>query len=185
MKQKAVFFDRDGTLIREAQYLSELSDIRLFSDTADALARLKARGYFLAMVTNQSGVARGYFPESFVFEAFEHLNQLLSPFGATIDAMEYCPHHPDGQPPYNQACSCRKPQPEMIHRLAERFELDLGKSWVLGDKLCDVELGLKAHVRSGLVLTGYGAKVAEQVQQKHPQIPTFQSLTQFADHLLE
>jgi len=184
MKQKTIFLDRDGTVIKEVNYLSDLSQICLLEGVGQALNRLKEAGYFLALVTNQSGVARGYFDEGFVEASFEELNRHLAPFGATFDAMEYCPHHKDGQAPYNQPCLCRKPLPQMIERLTEEHDLDKEGSWMLGDKLCDVELGLNAHIKPGLVLTGYGVKSRVEVEAKHPHTAVFSGLEEFTNHLL-
>jgi len=184
MKQKAIFFDRDGTLIKEVHYLNQLSQIELCPG-ASALSQLKQQGYFLAMVTNQSGVSRGFFPESFVREAYDAINIQLSAMGASLDALEYCPHHPEGKAPFNLGCVCRKPQPGMIHRLSKRFKLDLDSSWVVGDKICDIELGHNAGLQSALVLTGHGQKEREKVIQKYPHTPVFADIGQFALHLLQ
>lgn len=179
MSQKAVFFDRDGTLIKEAHYLSSLDQIELLPGAVECLQQLKQAGYFTAMVTNQSGVARGYFPEAFVFEAYEYIQRLLEPEGAQLDALAYCPHHPKGTvEPFNVACSCRKPEPGMIERLAEENDLDPNGSWVFGDKLCDVELAVNAGLIPGLVLTGYGMGEQEAVLGRFPQ-------TQIAADLLD
>jgi len=184
MKQKAIFLDRDGTLIKESHYLSDLSQVQLLDQVPEALARLKQAGYFLGMVTNQSGVARGYFTEAFVGDVFELLNQQLTPHGAGLDAMEYCPHHKDGKPPLNQPCHCRKPLPGMLEQMVEKFNLDLEGSWMLGDKMCDVELGVNAGVSAGLVLSGYGEKEKQAVLEKHPTAHVFAGLSAFADFLL-
>ena len=179
MSQKAVFFDRDGTLIREAHYLSQLEDIELLPGAVECLKALKEAGYFLALVTNQSGVARGYFPEDFVYEAYAYIQRLLEPQGAALDALAYCPHHVKGTvEPYNVSCDCRKPEPGMIRQLADEHDLDLHGSWVFGDRDCDVELAVNAGALPGLVLTGYGAGEKEEVLKRFPQ-------TQVAKDLFE
>jgi D-glycero-D-manno-heptose 1,7-bisphosphate phosphatase len=156
----AVFLDRDGTLIEERGYLDRLDLIAPFSYAAPALARLREAGFALVLVTNQAGVARGYFDEAFVRRAHEHLADLLARDGIVLDGYYYCPHHPDGVvPAYRQACRCRKPSPGMIERAAADLQLDVARSFVVGDKWLDVELARNAGARGILVRTGYGADV--------------------------
>ena len=181
---KAVFFDRDGTLIVEAHYLDRLDQVKLFETAGPALLRLKEAGYLLLMVTNQSGVARGYFPESFVAEANQELNRQLAAFGVALDGAAYCPHHLKGEPPYNVDCDCRKPKTGMIEQLCRQFEVDREGSWVVGDKLCDVELGYNAQMRSAVVLTGHGAKEQPGVQQRFPNTPILADLAAVAELIL-
>ncbi|MDT8447592.1 MAG: HAD family hydrolase [bacterium] len=185
MNQKAVFFDRDGTLIREAHYLSKLEDIQLLPGAAECLRDLRAAGYFTALVTNQSGVARGYFPESFVQEAFEYLQELLKAEGAQLDAMAYCPHHLKGTlAPYNRDCDCRKPKPGMIQLLTQTHGLALEGSWVFGDRDCDVELAVNAGVNPALVLTGYGQGEQAKVLAQFPQTAVVEDLLAARDLVL-
>ena len=179
---KAVFFDRDGTLIKEAHYLSKLEQIELFAQTASSLWRLKEAGYKLVMITNQSGVARGYFTEAFVLEAFEEINRQLGP--AAMDRMEYCPHHLQGLPPLNMDCDCRKPKPSMILKAAQALGLDLSSSFMVGDKRCDIELGYNAGVTPFLVTTGYGLKELDGLKADYPKLQVFANLAQMADHIL-
>ncbi len=156
----AVFLDRDGTLIEERGYLGGLEQIALFPWTIDALRRLKRAGYALVVVTNQAGVARGYFDEPFVREAHRHLASLLAEGGIAMDGYYYCPHHPDGTvPEYRQSCHCRKPGPGMIEAAARDLSLDVARSFVVGDKWLDVGLAVNAGARGILVRTGYGARI--------------------------
>jgi len=163
----AVFLDRDGTLIEERGYLDRLDLIAPFSYTAPALTRLREAGFALVLVTNQAGVARGYFDEAFVRRAHEHLAELLARDGIVLDGYYYCPHHPDGVvPAYRQVCRCRKPSPGMIERAAADLQLDVARSFVVGDKWLDVELATNAGARGILVRTGYGADVENEAARR-------------------
>jgi len=154
----AVFLDRDGTLIEERGYLSKLEDIALFADTPAALRRLRDAGFALVVVTNQAGIARGYFDEAFVQKAHRYLGEMLAAEGIVIDGYYYCPHHPDGLvPEYSRVCRCRKPAPGMVEHAARDLDLDVDRSFVVGDKWLDVELATNAGARGILVRTGYGA----------------------------
>lgn len=157
MPREAVFFDRDGTLIEEAHYLADPEQVRLIPGAADAVRALNAAGVLVIVVTNQSGVARGYFPESRVGEVHERLSRLLAEHGATVDAFYYCPHHESkGAGAYRVACDCRKPRPGMLLTAARAFDIDLARSWVIGDKACDAGAGAAAGCRTLLVRTGHG-----------------------------
>ena len=184
MSQKAVFFDRDGTLIEEAHYLNSLDQIKLLPGAVSCIKALRGAGYFVGLVTNQSGVARGYFTEPFVQESHRKIQQLLEAEGAKLDGVAYCPHHPEGLAPYNLDCACRKPKPGMILTLAQEHHLNLKGSWVFGDRLCDVELGLNAGLGAGLVLTGYGAKDREAVLAKYPKTPLVANLFEVPELVL-
>jgi D-glycero-D-manno-heptose 1,7-bisphosphate phosphatase len=158
----AVFLDRDGTLIEDVGYLDSLSRLMLFPWTIDAIRALNRAGLPLVVVTNQSGVARKYFVESFVQETHRALDARLAEGGARVDAYYYCPHHPDGTlPEYALVCECRKPRPGLIGRAARDLHLDPARSFVVGDKWGDVGLARAVGARALLVRTGTGA-VAEQ-----------------------
>jgi len=156
----AVFLDRDGTLIEERGYLDTLEDIVLLAGTTDALHLLRDAGYALVLVTNQAGVARGFFNEAFVRQAHRHLAAMLATEGIVLDGYYYCPHHPDGVvAEYSRVCQCRKPAPGMVAQAARDLDLDVGRSFVVGDKWLDIELASNAGARGLLVRTGYGAGV--------------------------
>lgn len=160
MPDPAVFLDRDGTLIREEHYLSSPEQVHVLPGAAAAVRRLNAAGVRVVVVTNQAGVARGYFPESRIAEVHTRLSTLLAAEGAAVDAYYHCPHHPDGiVAEYRTACDCRKPRPGMFRAAARDLGLDLARSWVVGDKRCDLEAGAAAGCRTILVRTGYGATV--------------------------
>jgi D-glycero-D-manno-heptose 1,7-bisphosphate phosphatase len=159
-KRSAVFFDRDGTLIADAGYLNHPSQIKLFSQTAEALKSLRKAGFYLFVVTNQSGVARGYFSEAQVKNVHQNLRRMLKVKGAKIDAFFYCPHHPQGKvKSFSKKCDCRKPSPGMVKQALKRYSIDLKKSYVVGDKLDDILLAKNAKVAAGLLVrTGNGRK---------------------------
>lgn len=135
----AVFLDRDGTIAEEVGYLNHASRFRMFPWVADALQRLNETGYPVIVVTNQSGVGRGYFPESLVHEVNQLMTQQLSKLGAKIDAIYYCPHVS------TENCNCRKPRTGMLERAAREHALDLHRSFVVGDRYGDIELARNAR----------------------------------------
>ncbi len=155
-----VFLDRDGTVIEEKHFLSRPEDVVLLPTAGETIARLNSLGIAVAIVTNQAGIARGYFPESRIAEVHARLDELLAEFGATIDRYEYCPHHPvEGLGEYRIDCDCRKPKPGMLTRSAEALNIDLSQSLIVGDRLGDLEAGANAGCQSALVRTGYGASM--------------------------
>ena len=155
-KRPAVFLDRDGTINEEMGYINHLSRFRLLPEAAPAIRRLNEAGLPVVVVTNQSGVARGYFPSSFVDEVLRHLKDLLAQSGARVDAIYTCQHAPDA------GCSCRKPKPGLLMQAARDLNLDLSRSYLVGDRYADIETAANAGVRGILVLTGYGLGEYEQ-----------------------
>jgi D-glycero-D-manno-heptose 1,7-bisphosphate phosphatase len=157
LKRRAVFIDRDGTISEEVGYVNHASRYRVFPYAASAVRLLNDAGWLAILVTNQAGVARGYFAEELIAEVHALLARELERGGARLDAVYYCPHHPSvGPPPYRQDCDCRKPLPGLVRRAAAEFEIDLASSWMVGDRYGDVELARNAGVRSAFVLSGYG-----------------------------
>ncbi len=153
---RAVFLDRDGTVTEEVGYLKDLKQLRLLPGAGVAIRRLNQAGIKVVLITNQSGIARGYFPESFVEETHVLLREMLQLDGARLDGIYYCPHHPRaGNSHYTTVCECRKPGTGMIDRAAREMMIDVRKSFVVGDKWSDVELGQRAGARSILVTTGH------------------------------
>jgi len=149
--------DRDGTLSEEVGYINHVSRFRLFPYSAQAVKILNENGWLAIGVTNQAGVARGYFSEDMVLAVHDRLNGELEVGGARLDAIYYCAHHPSvGDPPYRLDCDCRKPKPGLIHRASQDFPIDLSRSWMVGDRYSDIELAINAGLRSAFVLSGYG-----------------------------
>jgi len=157
MKRPALFMDRDGTISEEVGYVNHPSRFRLFPYSAAAIKLLNENGWLAIVVTNQAGVARGYFAEDVIINVHDQLGKDLETASAKLDAIYYCAHHPSvGEPPYRFDCDCRKPKPGLIDRAAADFEIDLERSWMVGDRYGDVELARNAGLHSAFVLSGYG-----------------------------
>ena len=153
----AVFLDRDGTLIEEVGYLDRPERVDLYPYSADAIRALNRAGLRIVMVTNQSGVARGFFSEDVVHAVHDHIERLLAEAGAHIDAYYYCPHHPDGKvAEYARACDCRKPARGLVDRAVRELGIDPGRSFAVGDRWLDVALARAVGAAGVLVRTGYG-----------------------------
>jgi D-glycero-D-manno-heptose 1,7-bisphosphate phosphatase len=152
-----VFVDRDGTLTEEVGYVNHPKRLRLLPRSGEAIRRLNAAGVPVVAVTNQAGVARGYFSEDVLHAVNAELHAQLGREDARLDGLYVCPHHPtEGEPPYRMRCDCRKPQPGLLRRAAADLDLDLGRSVMIGDKASDLEVVPAIGGRSVLVLTGYG-----------------------------
>ncbi len=157
----AVFLDRDGTLVEEAGYIDRVERIVVYPFAVDAVRLLRRAGYLAVVVTNQAGVAKGIFPESFVAEGRRFLADRFAAGGEAFDGYYYCPHLPDATvEAYRCDCQCRKPRTGMVDQAARELGIDLSRSVVIGDKWIDVQLGHNAGARGILVKTGYGASEA-------------------------
>jgi D-glycero-D-manno-heptose 1,7-bisphosphate phosphatase len=150
--RRAVFLDRDGTLIELVPYLHDPADVRLVPGAAAALRRLGERGWARVVVTNQSGIARGYFRAEDVERVHARLLAALRAEGADLEAIEICPHHAE----HGSPCDCRKPAPGMLSRAARDLDLEPRESWVIGDRWEDIAAGRALGCRGILVMTGYG-----------------------------
>jgi D-glycero-D-manno-heptose 1,7-bisphosphate phosphatase len=160
-RRRAVFLDRDGTLIEERHYLGDPAGVALFAWTLPALERLRGTGLALVLVSNQSGVARGRFGEAELAAVQARLAALLAAGGIRLDGVYYCPHHPAASvAAYRSDCDCRKPKPGLLTRAARELDLELAGSWVIGDKPEDMALAAGAGLRAVLVLSGQGATTA-------------------------
>jgi D-glycero-D-manno-heptose 1,7-bisphosphate phosphatase len=155
IKDRALFLDRDGTLVHARHYPSRPEQLVLYDGIGDGLRELQSAGFKLVVVTNQSGIARGYFTEADLDAMHRHLRQQLAAVGAHLDAIYHCPHHEHGVlPALAIRCDCRKPQSGMLRRAATDLNLDLERSWLVGDILDDVEAGRRAGCRTVLVDLG-------------------------------
>jgi D-glycero-D-manno-heptose 1,7-bisphosphate phosphatase len=153
----AVFIDRDGTLTEEVGYVNHPKRLRLLPRSGEAIRRLNAAGVPVVVVTNQAGIARGYFSEEVLRAVTGELHAQVERAGARLDAVYICPHHPtEGEPPFRMRCDCRKPQPGLLQRAATDLGLDLRRSVMVGDKPSDLEVAPLVGASSVLVLTGYG-----------------------------
>jgi D-glycero-D-manno-heptose 1,7-bisphosphate phosphatase len=153
--RRAVFLDKDGTLIENVPYNVDPALIRLAPGAAAGLTLLHRAGFALFVISNQSGVARGYFPESALAAVEARLRELLAAFGVPLAGFSYCPHHPQGTvEEFAMACDCRKPAPGMILRVAAEHAIDLSRSWMVGDILDDIQAGRAAGCRTILIDNG-------------------------------
>ena len=152
--EKAVFIDRDGTVIIDRGYLDNVEGIELLHGSGDGLKKMKELGYKIVLITNQSGIGRGMFKESIVEKQHSRLAELLEPFGVTFATIKVCPHHPD------EGCECRKPEPGMLLDAAEELNIDLDQSWMIGDKVSDVMAGKAVGCRT--ILFGGGEELFEE-----------------------
>jgi len=159
---RAVFLDRDGTLIDDVGYLERVDRIALFPWSVDAVRLLNRAGFRVVVITNQGGVARGYFSEAVVESLHRHIDAVFAEGGARIEAYYYCPHHPQGTvEPFNSRCDCRKPGRGLVDRAAHDLGLDLHASFVVGDRWHDIQLARVIGARGVLVRTGYGVTAEE------------------------
>ncbi len=177
----AIFMDRDGTLSHEVGYVNHLSRFRLFPFAVDAVRLVNRSGFLAVLVTNQAGVARGYFPESLIAAVHAGVNAAMEAGGARLDGIYYCPHHPSvGDPPYRKDCDCRKPRPGLLRRAAADLDVDLARSYVVGDRHGDLQLAWNVGAKGVLVKTGYGRG---ELEYHAPHWPRPADLV--AEHLLE
>ena len=162
----AVFLDRDGTINEERNFIRRPEELVLLPGVADAILELNQRDMLICVISNQSGVARGFLTEEDLIPIHTRLQEELAKSDARVDRIAYCPHHPtEGLPPYNTACRCRKPATGMIDDAAQALNIDLTRSFVVGDRLTDIQAGKNAGATSVLVLTGYGRQALSELER--------------------
>lgn len=185
--KRAVFLDRDGTINIEKEYLYLAEDFEFVPGAQEAIRLLNQAGVMVVVVTNQSGVARGYYTEGDVEKLHRHIADELKKSGAHVDAWLYCPHHPSGRGSYSLPCNCRKPLPGMLLEAARRYDIDLENSAMIGDKLADVEAGMAAGCQTILVRTGYGISeeqfVSSQTKVSNDLLSAVKSLAITVDQI--
>ena len=160
-KNTAVFLDRDGTINEEVGYLDSLDKLKLYPNSFEAIRLINESKMLVVVITNQSGVARRYFDENFVMTVHLRINEILQGKGTYVDRFYYCPHHPtEGKGHYLKSCGCRKPEPGMLIRASEELDIDLARSYMVGDAAKDIELAERVGAKGILVKTGYGKEVA-------------------------
>lgn len=158
MNQKRyVVLDRDGTIIVERHYLSDPEQVELIPGTGQGLRQLREMGLGLVVITNQSGIGRGYFDEERLTLIHQRMIELLEAEGVSLDGIYFCPHRPE------EECTCRKPQPGLLHLAAEKIGFDPQSCFVIGDKASDIELGKQVEATTFLLRTGYGNQVASEM----------------------
>ena len=168
--KKAIFLDRDGTINVEKDYIYKSEDLIFEEGTIEALKTFKNLGYILIVVSNQSGIARGYFTEEDLNIFNNNMNEMLKKNGVEITEFYCCPHHPDGIGEYKKVCECRKPNNKMIEDAIKKYNIDREKSYMIGDKTSDIGAGLKSNLKTVLVKTGYGLKDMEKVDKNETLI---------------
>ena len=179
MAKPAIFLDRDGVINVDTGYVYQVDDFVFIEGVIEALLKLKQKGYLLVVVTNQSGIARGYFTEEQFMNLTEWIDWSLADRGIDLDGIYFCPHHPsEGDDHYRKSCACRKPGPEMILDAAKHLKIDLPASYMVGDKPSDMKaainagVGHKVLVETGKAITEEGRALADQI---------YPSLVEFAD----
>ena len=163
--EKAIFLDRDGTINVEKDYIYKSEDLVFEEGTIEALKTFKNLGYILIVVSNQSGIARGYFTEKDLNIFNNNMNEILKKNGVEITEFYCCPHHPDGIGEYKKVCECRKPNNKMIEDAIKKYNIAREKSYMIGDKTSDIGAGLKSNLKTVLVKTGYGLKDMEKIDK--------------------
>ena len=174
MKKPAVFIDRDGTINEQMGYINHLSRFIIFPGVIEAVRLLNAHDFWVIVLTNQGGVARGYYPIELMHEIHAFFMSSLKKNGAIIDSIFYCPHHPAGIiPEYSMECNCRKPKIGLVHQALEAFDIDMSKSYMVGDRHVDIELASRIEIDGVLVKTGYGLGEIDYVLPQQPIKPSY------------
>ena len=171
---KAIFLDRDGTINEEMGYINHLSRFKVFDFVYEAIRILNNEGYKIIVITNQSGLARGYFDKSLLERIHSNLLTDAQKNKARIDKIYYCPHHKNGIiAEYSKECDCRKPKPGLLLKARDEFNIDMSQSYIIGDRYKDMQFGLKNSLKTIMVMTGYG--LGEYTYQKNnwSQMPDF------------
>jgi D-glycero-D-manno-heptose 1,7-bisphosphate phosphatase len=180
MANAAVFIDRDGTINQEKNYLYRIKDWEWITGSIEAIKSFNDAGMLVIVVSNQAGVARGKYNEHDIEKLHAYVNDELSRFEAKIDAYYYCPHHPDFG--VTRTCSCRKPLPGLIMQAQQDFDIDLDRSYMVGDKISDIHAGEAAGVKPLMVLTGYGMQEYEKCSSK---VPCVKNLFAASEYILK
>ncbi|MGL4252484.1 MAG: D-glycero-beta-D-manno-heptose 1,7-bisphosphate 7-phosphatase [Fusobacteriaceae bacterium] len=180
--KKVIFLDRDGTINIEKDYLHKVEDFEFEQGSLEALKIFNQLGYDVIVVTNQSGIARGYYSEEDLIKLNEFMIERVKEAGGDILECYFCPHHPEkGIEGYRKDCQCRKPNPGMLNEAMKKYDISKKESYMVGDKISDIEAGERAGVKSVLVKTGYGMKTLEK---NSIDAPVFENLFEFAKYLL-
>jgi len=162
-QNKACFLDRDGVIIEEVNYLSSPDQVKVFPEAIEALKLLRDNNYKIIIVTNQAGVARGYFKLTDISLVHDKIDEILSRHNLSIDSYYYCPHHPKGSvPEYSIECNCRKPMPGMLLEAIDDHNINISKSFLIGDKMSDINAGKNVNCPGILVKTGHGSEYVKE-----------------------
>ena len=182
----AVFLDRDGTMLVDVGYLDRFERLTFVPYVIDAVRLLTRAGFKIVVVTSQAGIAHGVISEAFVKEAHEEIGRRVADAGGRIDGFYYCPHHPNAEVAmYRTSCDCKKPKPGMIHSAARDLSIDLTRSFIIGDRWRDIEMGQAAGVRGILVETGYGKTEAGRRPTNIEPVPVVANLIEATSLILK
>lgn len=174
MKKPAVFIDRDGTINEQMGYINHLTRFKILPGVAEAIRLLNENNVLAIVVSNQSGVGRGYFPVELVEEIHDYMKKTLEKEGAFFDGIFFCPHYPGASiPEYNMKCSCRKPGTGLIEQAGNSFDIDMSRSYAVGDRITDMEMAARANLKGIIVKTGYGRGDLEHVFPKRSVKPAY------------
>jgi len=179
--KRAVFVDRDGTINEESGYLFRKEECRFIAGAIEAIVQLHKAGFLIVVITNQSGIARGYYTADDLAKLHVFMGEEIAAAGGKVAGWYHCPHHPD-YPGAEAQCDCRKPLPGMLHRAAHELGIDLASSWMIGDKIADMQAGLAAGCQTILVKTGYGETEAAAASQGQTVLADFRAA---AAHIIE
>lgn len=174
---KAIFLDRDGTINIDHGYVHQIDDFQFIEGSIEALKKLKQMGYLLVLVTNQSGIARGYFSEDQFLQLTEWMDWSLADRGVDLDGIYYCPHHPEGKGEFAQDCDCRKPKSGMLLDAIKTLKINTALSVMVGDKIEDVlagkgaDIGTTVLVKTGKPITDEGRKLADHIIDSIADLP--------------
>jgi len=172
VRKPAVFIDRDGTINEQMGYINHINRFVLLPGTAEAIKTLNRHDFLAIVLSNQSGVARGYFPVDLVDKIHTYMKELLQKNGAVMDGIYFCPHHAHGVvPEFSIACDCRKPGTGMIEMARENFDIDMTHSYVVGDRCSDIDMAHRSNLKGILVTTGYGLGELDFVLPGSPNKP--------------
>ena len=172
MKKPAVFIDRDGTINEQLGYINHLSRFVIFPGVPEAVRLLNKNNFLAIIISNQSGVAQGYYPIDMVYETHDLLKTSLEEKGAKIDGIFFCPHHPRGVvPEYTCACRCRKPETGLVDQALKSFDIDMSRSYVVGDRYIEIELAHQLNLKGIMVETGYGLGEMDYILPDKPSRP--------------
>jgi D-glycero-D-manno-heptose 1,7-bisphosphate phosphatase len=168
MNKRAIFLDRDGTLNEDVGYPNDFSQINIYPYSFEALRKINASGFLAVVITNQSGIGRGYLTENNLQGIHQKMMAAFDARGVHLDGLYFCPHYElSSDPRYRKNCACRKPEPGMAVRAAQDLGIDLHSSYVIGDKVEDILFGLKIGARPVLVLTGFGQEAERKLEEKN------------------
>jgi len=166
MKKRAIFLDRDGTINEDVGYPDNSGQIKIYPSSFEALAKINASGFLAVIITNQSGIGRGYLTEADLEEIHQKMKSDFARRGVHVDGVYFCPHYElSANPRYRKDCACRKPKPGLARRAAKDLGIDLAGSYFIGDKVEDVLFGLNIGARPVLVLTGFGVESEKKLEE--------------------